>query len=326
MARIRTVKPQYWAHETLSKLSPLAHMLGAALLNPADDEGYFLANPGLVKAATFPVREDFDADVAGRCLDELARVEYVRLGTLPDGRRVGQVTTFLNHQRVDKPTPSRLGKLPIQWDDDSATTRRGLDEPSPKPRASGAEVALPLDEDSSLEGKGRGREEEEDPEGSAAPAREPLADDSTNPRRTLDEPSPTPARAELDPRRRSHALAGGAASPRAWGIAHGGHEPGGFCGWMCFPTELAEQFTTGLVSAGQAPNIAAARADVETWAHSVRHGWEHDGRVPTGRMFDFWRDRWAERHGGVSGVGRGSAGPVDVLAGLREPIAVGGDS
>lgn len=57
MGRIRTIKPEFWTNESLSALSAETHMLAAALLNYADDEGYFNANPGLVKAACSPLRE-----------------------------------------------------------------------------------------------------------------------------------------------------------------------------------------------------------------------------------------------------------------------------
>ncbi len=57
MARIRTIKPDFWADEQLCSLPEATHILAAALLNYADDEGYFKANPALVKAACCPLRE-----------------------------------------------------------------------------------------------------------------------------------------------------------------------------------------------------------------------------------------------------------------------------
>ena len=57
MARIRTIKPEFWKHEDLSALPEITHMLAAALLGYADDEGYFNANPALVKSECLPLRE-----------------------------------------------------------------------------------------------------------------------------------------------------------------------------------------------------------------------------------------------------------------------------
>ena len=51
MARIRTIKPEFWQDEDLATLSEPALILAAGLLNHADDEGYFRAHPGLIKAA-----------------------------------------------------------------------------------------------------------------------------------------------------------------------------------------------------------------------------------------------------------------------------------
>jgi hypothetical protein len=41
MGRIRTIKPEFWRSEDLCSLPEATHMLAAALLNYADDEGFF---------------------------------------------------------------------------------------------------------------------------------------------------------------------------------------------------------------------------------------------------------------------------------------------
>lgn len=57
MARIRSVKPEMWQDEELAGVSECALLLAVSLLNHADDEGYFPAHEGLIKAACFPLRE-----------------------------------------------------------------------------------------------------------------------------------------------------------------------------------------------------------------------------------------------------------------------------
>lgn len=57
MARIRTIKPTFWTDEDMAEISESACLLAIGLLNYADDEGYFNANPKLIKAAVFPIRE-----------------------------------------------------------------------------------------------------------------------------------------------------------------------------------------------------------------------------------------------------------------------------
>lgn len=56
--RIRTLKPEFWAHETLSRLPHFTRLMAIGLLNLADDEGYFYANPILIRAALFPFVDD----------------------------------------------------------------------------------------------------------------------------------------------------------------------------------------------------------------------------------------------------------------------------
>lgn len=115
MARIRTIKPEFWQHEDLSLLPEATHILAAALLNHADDEGYFRANPGLVKAACSPLREPSVS--IPESLRSLQTIGYIRLGTAPDGKRYGYIEHFQEHQRVSHPTESKIAKLSITWDE-----------------------------------------------------------------------------------------------------------------------------------------------------------------------------------------------------------------
>lgn len=115
MARIRTIKPEFWAHEDLSSLPESTHILAAALLNYADDEGYFNANPALVQAACSPLREPSVS--IPESLQSLQTIGYIKLGTCPKGRRYGQVVNFSTHQRVSHPSKSKVVDLPIVWDD-----------------------------------------------------------------------------------------------------------------------------------------------------------------------------------------------------------------
>jgi hypothetical protein len=125
MARIRTIKPEFWQNEELSAISAEAALLAIALLNYADDYGYFRAHPQLIKAACFPIRE-LSSNVP-RMLSELSRVGYIKLGETPDGKTYGLIVNFSKHQRVDKPNQSQISALSITWkvlDDDSTNVPR----------------------------------------------------------------------------------------------------------------------------------------------------------------------------------------------------------
>ena len=108
MPRIRTIKPEFWSNEKLSDLSLTAHMLAAALLNYADDEGYFNAHPALVRAGTFPLRREFTLETVAADLEALRGVDYWRKWQGPDGRVYGWIRGFTTHQRVSHPSPSKI--------------------------------------------------------------------------------------------------------------------------------------------------------------------------------------------------------------------------
>lgn len=123
MARIRTVKPEFWANEKLSELPEAVHMLACALLNYADDAGYFNANPSLVKAACFPLREL--STPVGDGLKMLDKSGYIRLLNGSDGRVYGWIPSFLEHQKINRPSDSKIALLV-----DSVRTHGGLSEDS----------------------------------------------------------------------------------------------------------------------------------------------------------------------------------------------------
>ena len=123
MARIRTIKPEFWKHEDLSELPPETHMLAASLLNYSDDEGYFNANPKLIQAECSPLRED--STNVRRSIELLSEIGYIRLFDGSDGKRYGHVVTFDTHQRVDRPKASKIKPLEISTKD-----RRKIDDES----------------------------------------------------------------------------------------------------------------------------------------------------------------------------------------------------
>jgi hypothetical protein len=145
MARIRTIKPDFWKHEELSELPCETHLLAAALLNYADDEGYFRANPKLVKAECCPLREDSVS--VHDSLNQLAQVGYVRLFTGTDGKRYGHIRNFLSHQHISRPSASKISPLD-DGSECSMNAHGGLSEGS-LPEGKGRE-----------QGTGNGREEE----------------------------------------------------------------------------------------------------------------------------------------------------------------------
>ena len=109
MARIRTIKPEFWLDEDLSELSCETHMFAAALLNHCDDEGYFKANPKLLHAQIFALR-DLDGTITV-LVQNLENIGYLTVFTGTDGKKYGHVTNFNKHQTINKAKPSKIKEL-----------------------------------------------------------------------------------------------------------------------------------------------------------------------------------------------------------------------
>jgi hypothetical protein len=93
-------------HEGLAKCSEFSRLLAIALLNWSDDEGYFMANPILIRGQVFPFEDD--SKKVPRSLQELSSVGWIELGADNQNRSVGRVINFAKHQRVDKPKHSTI--------------------------------------------------------------------------------------------------------------------------------------------------------------------------------------------------------------------------
>lgn len=130
MGRIRTIKPEFFTDEELSNVSESAHLLAAGLLCYADDEGYFNTNHGLIRAALFPLREP--SNTIHGMLSELSGIGFVELGETQDGKRWGRVVKFSTHQRVNRPSPSKIKCLAIVWESSLNTHTQLTDESLPE--------------------------------------------------------------------------------------------------------------------------------------------------------------------------------------------------
>ena len=109
MARIRTIKPEFWRDELLAGVTAEAALLAIGLLNHCDDEGYFNANPKLVESDVFPLRALTNSTPA--LLLELSRIGYIEVFSGSDGKTYGKVANFEKHQVINKKTPSKIKDL-----------------------------------------------------------------------------------------------------------------------------------------------------------------------------------------------------------------------
>ncbi len=158
--RIRTVKPEFHQHEGLAKLPREDRLLAVALLNWADDDGYFKSHPMLIAGALFPFDEDARAFVV-RGLAHLAGAGFVDL--YENG--IGCIPKFSEHQVINKHADSKLKpKAGKKLDPDECKTPVVLPEDSGSPT-----VALPEDYRTEVEveveveveqGSGSGKQQE----------------------------------------------------------------------------------------------------------------------------------------------------------------------
>lgn len=109
MARIRTIKPDFWRDESLATISPEACLLAIGLLNHCDDDGYFNANPKLVESDIFPLRTL--SKPTTELLRELCSIGYLLMYKGNDNKTYGLVKNFYKHQVINKRTPSKIKGL-----------------------------------------------------------------------------------------------------------------------------------------------------------------------------------------------------------------------
>jgi hypothetical protein len=99
MARIRTVKPEFWQDEKMSKLDPMTRLVFLGLISMADDAGRLIDNIKFIDAFIFPETEHSAKDSLGI----LARLSRICRYTSESGQKLIQITNWDRHQRVDNP-------------------------------------------------------------------------------------------------------------------------------------------------------------------------------------------------------------------------------
>ncbi len=107
MARIRTIKPEFWTDEKVVELSFPARLLFIGLWNFADDAGRLVHSPKRMKMQIFPS----DSVEIEKLVQELVDQELVEIYTVGKDS-ILWIPTFLEHQKIDRPTPSKLPASP----------------------------------------------------------------------------------------------------------------------------------------------------------------------------------------------------------------------
>lgn len=106
MARIRTIKPELPQSETIGRLSRDARLLFIQLFTIADDAGRARASSRLLASLLYPYDEDAGG-LIDRWLGELEHHRAIRRYEV-DGSQYLEIVKWLEHQKIDRPSPSRL--------------------------------------------------------------------------------------------------------------------------------------------------------------------------------------------------------------------------
>jgi hypothetical protein len=147
MARIRSIKPEFWSDDTITECSVSARLLFIGMWNFADDAGNLDRSHKQIKARVFPV----DAIKCEPLIQELLThgllIEYS-----VSGQKYLHIPGFAKHQLINRPS-----KPVVPGYEESLRTHVILSEPS-------------LNTHDGLEGKGGDRKgKDKDPSASATP-------------------------------------------------------------------------------------------------------------------------------------------------------------
>jgi hypothetical protein len=115
MARIRTVKPEFWTSEQVSECSVAARLLFIGLWNFCDDGGRMPFSPRTIKMRIFP-GDDVATDAVTALLEELAVNRLIEIYAV-DGKKYFEITGWHEDQKIDRPTyqfPDRNGVTPAR--------------------------------------------------------------------------------------------------------------------------------------------------------------------------------------------------------------------
>lgn len=144
MARIRSIKPEFWSDPEVVACSPLARLLFVGSWNQADDFGVVKDDPERLRLQVLPA-DEVDADAL---VDELVKHNLLLRLTTPDGVKVLLIRTFCVHQKIDNRAVGRYGRpedfLPLTL----LTTESHLIPPDP---ASGIGCRTGLDSSPPIE-------------------------------------------------------------------------------------------------------------------------------------------------------------------------------
>ena len=158
MSRIRTIKPDAFRSDSLSTIPREMRWTFAGLWTYADDAGRGRDDVRLIKADLYPLDDAVSLSILGSDLEQLAGIGSVCRYEV-DGRKYFHMPAWLDHQRINRPSPSKLPPCPMH--DEAMRSQPPMGESSLKDHGG-------FSEDSQEEGNGgEGNGKEQGGEGNA---------------------------------------------------------------------------------------------------------------------------------------------------------------
>jgi hypothetical protein len=107
MARIRSIKPEFWSDEKIVELDPVARLFFIGLWNFADDNGNLVKSVKRIKMQVFPA----DVIDCSELIDSLSThgllIEYA-----VNGEKFLHIKGFRKHQVINRPSKTTLPEPP----------------------------------------------------------------------------------------------------------------------------------------------------------------------------------------------------------------------
>lgn len=112
MARIRTIKPEFPQSESMGRVSRESRLCFVLLWTLADDAGRLRGNSRMLASLLYPYDDDAK-DLIDGWLAELSSEGCITRYEV-DGTSYMQISAWLEHQKIDKPSASKLPELPAK--------------------------------------------------------------------------------------------------------------------------------------------------------------------------------------------------------------------
>jgi hypothetical protein len=106
MGRIRTIKPEFPQSESMGRVSRESRLCFILLWTASDDSGRLRGNSRMLASTLYPYDEDAGSLMDG-WLGELEREGCIKRYHI-DGSTYVEISKWLSHQKIDKPSQSRF--------------------------------------------------------------------------------------------------------------------------------------------------------------------------------------------------------------------------